>query len=368
MRNRPVPEVEFRFGEGLISGYLSAFLGLLSLGGVLCFLFPEYLTTADVRASFDVQGLRMLLLATLTLAFVLGAVNHLFEKGRRCAMIGLASAFLATMLGGPFAEREAGEFQEISLGLDWFVISLLFSALIFIPMEKLIPHRGGQKTLRAEWQTDLTYFAVGHLFISVILLISVNFAPVFFGWAVSATLQQSVRGLPLVVQFVLVVFAADLAQYAVHRAYHRVPFLWRVHAIHHSAQAMDWIVSARVHIIEILMTRSFVLLSLYLLGFAPAALGAYVGLFRFHSVFIHANVGVNFGWLNYVLATPQYHHWHHSSDREAIDTNFAVHLPFIDMIFGTFRLPQGEWPNRYGVRDEEVPLGFIRQHLYPFRR
>ncbi|MFB3091407.1 MAG: hypothetical protein ACE1ZG_08735 [Gammaproteobacteria bacterium] len=74
-------EVEFKFGEGLISGYLSAFLGLLSLAGVLCFLFPEYLTTADLRASYNVGYLRLLLLVAFTLAFVFGAMNFLLATG-----------------------------------------------------------------------------------------------------------------------------------------------------------------------------------------------------------------------------------------------------------------------------------------------
>lgn len=359
-------ELEFKFGEGYISGYLSAFLGLLSLGGVLCFLFPQYLTTAGIRESYNIDYLRLLLLTTLVLAFVFGAINFLFENGRTAGLIGLASAFIATLLGGPGAESEVTTYHELSLGLDWLVISVLFSALIFIPIEKFFPKEPKQKILRDEWQTDLTYFAFGHLFISVTLLISVNFAPVFFGWAVSDTLQGVVKLWPIPIQFIAVLFFADLAQYAVHRAYHKSDFLWKVHSVHHSAKSMDWLVSARVHFLEILITRSSVLLALYLLGFSQAALAAYIAVFRFQSVFIHTNFGVNFGLLNYILATPQYHHWHHSSHDEAVDTNFAVHLPVIDMIFGTFRLPENTWPEVYGIRGKPMPRGFIKQHLYPF--
>lgn len=132
-------ELEFKFGEGYISGYLSAFLGLLSLGGVLCFLFPQYLTTAGIRESYNIDYLRLLLLTTLVLAFVFGAINFLFENGRTAGLIGLASAFIATLLGGPGAESEVTTYHELSLGLDWLVISVLFSALIFIPIEKFFP-------------------------------------------------------------------------------------------------------------------------------------------------------------------------------------------------------------------------------------
>jgi len=150
-------EVEFKIGEGYISGYLSAFLGLLSFGGVLCFLFPEYLTTADLRASYNVEYLRLLLLVTLTLAFAFGAMNFLFENGRIPSVIGLTSAFIAILLGGPYVELKAIEYNDFTLGLDWFVLSILYSALIFIPLERAYSKVKTQKILRDEWQTDLAY-------------------------------------------------------------------------------------------------------------------------------------------------------------------------------------------------------------------
>ena len=81
---------------------------------------------------------------------------------------------------------------------------------------------------------------------------------------------------------------------------------------------------------------------------------------------IHANVGWRFGPLRYVLATPQYHHWHHSADK--IDVNFAVHLPVIDAVFGTFYLPGSRWPSAYGIHGNPVPEGYWAQLALPFRR
>ena len=89
----------------------------------------------------------------------------------------------------------------------------------------------------------------------------------------------------------------------------------------------------------------------------------------FQAVFVHANVGVHFGPLKYLIVTPQFHHWHHSSEKPAIDTNYAVHLPLFDWLFGTFHLPAGRWPSGYGVHtDRPVPDGFMRQLTHPFRR
>ncbi|GAA5495851.1 hypothetical protein Rhal01_02030 [Rubritalea halochordaticola] len=87
------------------------------------------------------------------------------------------------------------------------------------------------------------------------------------------------------------------------------------------------------------MTRALVMLPLYLLGFEQAALNAYITLVGVQAVAIHANLGINFGWLRYIIATPQFHHWHHAKDHRYMDANYAVHLPVIDMIFGTYRCP-----------------------------
>ena len=88
----------------------------------------------------------------------------------------------------------------------------------------------------------------------------------------------------------------------------------------------------------------------------------------FQAALAHANVGINFGPLKYIFNTPQFHHWHHSSEREAVDTNYAAHLPVIDKILGTYHMPPNRWPRSYGVIDEKLPKGIVRQFMYPFQR
>ncbi|WP_039792327.1 sterol desaturase family protein, partial [Pseudomonas agarici] len=186
-------------------------------------------------------------------------------------------------------------------------------------------------------------------------------------WAVSTDLQETVQSLPIAVQFLLAVLVADLGQYWLHRLYHVVPWLWRFHAVHHSSTAMDWLAGSRVHFVEVLLTRTGVLVPLMLLGFAPQALNAYVILVGIQAVLAHANVRINGGWLDYVLVLPRYHHWHHARHPDYIYKNYAIHLPLVDMLFGTFKLPAKEWPSRYGVFGKPLPDGILRQHVYPFK-
>ena len=81
----------------------------------------------------------------------------------------------------------------------------------------------------------------------------------------------------------------------------------------------------------------------------------------------HANLRVNFGWLEYVLVTPRYHHWHHARHVDYMDVNYAIHLPVVDMLMGTFKRPPANlWPEEYGVMKlETVPTGIVAQTLMP---
>jgi sterol desaturase/sphingolipid hydroxylase (fatty acid hydroxylase superfamily) len=173
---------------------------------------------------------------------------------------------------------------------------------------------------------------------------------------------------PAVLQFLEIVFLADLTEYAVHRLFHRIPFLWRFHAIHHSAQHMDWLAGSRLHFVDIVVTRGLTFVPLFLLGFAPSPLYFYLVFVSFHAVFIHANVGFDFGRLEKWVVTPRFHHWHHAASAEAIDKNFAVHLPFIDRWFGSHYLPASDWPAKYGIEGDPVPENYLKQWTLPFRK
>lgn len=130
---------------------------------------------------------------------------------------------------------------------------------------------------------------------------------------------------------------------------------------------MDWLAGSRLHLVDVAVTRGLTYVPIYLLGFAETALVAYVAFVSIQATFIHANVRFNFGALRWVMATPQFHHWHHGAEPEAIDKNFAVHLPLLDRIFGTCYLPGDRWPASYGLAGgQPVPPGYVRQLVDPF--
>jgi len=348
------------------SAHISAGLGLMALLGVLCFHFPQLLTSREFRGVYTEDFARTTLLVGLVAAFVLGTIAILQGRDRRVALVGVGAAGLAVLLGGATVQFDPIRQTPYSLGLDWFVIALFFSALIFIPIERMMAVRP-MSPLRPEWRTDLAYFFMSHVLVQFVLITVTSFSSTVSSLVAFPAVRDWLQAAPIWAQFLLAILCADLAQALLHRAYHKVSFLWRFHAVHHSSRHMDWLAGSRVHLVEIVLTRSAVLAPLVVCGFAPEAINAYVVLVGVQAVLAHANLRLNFGWLEYVIVAPRYHHWHHARAEAYADTNYAIHLPLVDMLMGTFRRPPaGQWPDEYGVMElETVPLGFWPQTWMP---
>ena len=354
-------------GRGRVTGTLALALAVLSASAVLAFHFPEYLTTPELRAKYDVALLRKLLFATLVVSGSLSLTNLLLGRTRWLSAYAFLLVSVSVLAGGH--KVPVGDFPDGTpyLGLDWFVLDLLGSTLVFVGIEKLFPLYRGQPIFRKAWQTDLVHFLVNHLMVGAVLMI-VNFAVHrFFGWAVLPGVGAFVRRQPFWLQLIGILLVADLIQYWTHRAYHEVPYLWRFHSVHHSTEVMDWLAGSRMHMLELIVTRTAILGPIYVLGFSRGVMDAYVVVVGFQAVLNHANVRLPWGFLRHVIVTPDFHHWHHSSDDAAIDRNYAAHFAFIDAAFGTKVKSAEPFPAQYGVVGDYMPEGFVRQQLFPFR-
>jgi lathosterol oxidase len=232
-------------------------------------------------------------------------------------------------------------------------------------LEKLFPKYRNQVILRKEWGLDLFYFCFNHLALSAILLYA-NYHVTHFDWAVNISFQQWVQSLPVVAQVVAIIICADFVLYWEHRLFHEVKVLWPVHAVHHSVETMDWLAGSRGHFIQVFSERAMVLVPLYLLGADRAALDIYVSFAALQAILIHCNTNIKFGWLKYIFVTPQFHHWHHSSEKPAIDTNYSAHLVLFDRLFGTYHMPNKHWPAEYGTT-KKLPSTFLGQLWHPVK-
>ncbi len=362
------PRAERPFGSGWLSGFFACLLALSGLLMVVALRFPGWFATPELELLKDWGSFRAAVHIILLISYALALLSLLLRPNKALGFFALGIALTATLLGGANVQPEETRSWGIFFGLDFFVVNLLATGFMFAPLERLKPHRREQRLFRTEWREDLFYFLISSMFVQLLGFLALAPSTIINDNTNSwDAFRAAVAGLPWLVQFVIVLVVSDVAQYWYHRMFHKVPFLWGFHAIHHSAQSMDWLAGSRMHFVEIILLRAITSLPLFTLGFSPSVMQAYLGFIYVWSSLLHANIGGNFNALGHWIATPRFHHWHHGLEDEAFDVNFAIHFPWIDKIFGTFHLPKDRWPKDYGI-PEKVPRRYVGQFLYPWTR
>jgi sterol desaturase/sphingolipid hydroxylase (fatty acid hydroxylase superfamily) len=241
-------------------------------------------------------------------------------------------------------------------------VGIALLAVVFVPLEKLFALRR-QRVFRPGLLTDLTHLLVNGAVtaVAVILLVAAAAIPVL--WIRRLDL---VSALPAWAAVALAVVLVAVGNYWGHRLTHRIPFLWRFHAVHHSIEHMDWLASGRLHPFDQAFTQACTVLPLFVLGYGVGVFGGVAVFVTLLALFQHANVRLRFPVLRWVVNTPEWHHWHHSVDAEARDKNFGV--PVVDALFGTAYLPKDRQPIAFGTRAPVPASGYLRHLAYPWSR
>jgi sterol desaturase/sphingolipid hydroxylase (fatty acid hydroxylase superfamily) len=248
-------------------------------------------------------------------------------------------------------------------------LKLAILVLVFAPLERFFAVHS-HKTLRKAMGADICYYFLNSLVPAALLSIPAA----FLGWSVRHIVPGNVlavsASLPLWARALGGLVAGEVGYYWGHRWSHQIPFLWRFHAIHHSAEEMDFLVNSRAHPLDMVFSRFCGLVPMYALGLADPTTGSTGSLAlvlvmlagTIWGFFIHANLRWRLGPLEWLISTPKFHHWHHTKTG-LIDHNYASTFPWLDRLFGTHNLPR-EWPESYGI-DAVMPTGLLDQLAYP---
>lgn len=256
-------------------------------------------------------------------------------------------------------------------------VAFLVLAVVFGVLERCFAAVPGFSIWRRDRVADFLYWFFTPLVTRVVsalaLAIAVGLLAALFGFPrdVAHFVEHMQRVSPFAshgqgAQLLEALVIADFFSYWQHRLFHERA-LWKFHAVHHSAVELDWLAATRLHPFNDAVGKLAVTLPLLLFGFHVTIFAAVAPLLTFWAIFQHANVKWGFGPLKYVVATPLFHRWHHTSQDEGLDKNFAGLFPFWDMIFGTFYLPAGRQPTAFGAVGNDVPDSFLAQLAYPFR-
>jgi sterol desaturase/sphingolipid hydroxylase (fatty acid hydroxylase superfamily) len=246
--------------------------------------------------------------------------------------------------------------------------------VVFGVLEKLFPSIRNQPKLRKGVWLDTFYWFFTPMVIQIVDIAAMIalFLPIYLLLGRSLAIDDILRGygplaqLPLWEQGIIAIVVGDFVGYWVHRLNHSRQ-LWDYHAIHHSSEIMDWLTAVRLHPVNDIIAKVGQALPVLLLGLSPLSVEIYVVWLSAYVAFIHANISWTYGSFRYWLASPAFHRWHHTREKEGHGKNFASLFPIFDLMFGTFYMPKGQQPRNFGLEGDSIPLTFKAQMLYPFR-
>ena len=237
-------------------------------------------------------------------------------------------------------------------------IWLVLLAIIFVPLERWFELRAERRP-RDTWSRDIGLYFFNSIIPALLLSLPISAVVAVTHRLLPPGYLAALNALPLALQLTLTFVVGEFGFYWGHRWSHEWPLLWRFHAMHHRPERLDWLVNTYAHPIDMVFGRLCGLVPLYLLGLAGRGAGngnLLAVLFTIvgtgWSFFIHANVRWRLRWIDRLIATPRFHHWHHVREGP-INRNYASMLPLMDRLFGTLHMPGRDWPASYGVAEAE---------------
>ena len=244
-------------------------------------------------------------------------------------------------------------------------VIVVVSAVTIIGLERKFPYTAGQSFLRDGLLTDLALYAIIQ---SYVLGYVIFFIVEGIDGQTGLTHLHLISRWPVELQVLLFLVTHDCYIYWFHRWQHHSRYLWRIHEAHHSTVDVDWLSGARSHSLEILINQTIEYAPIILLGADPQVILIKGILDAVWGMYIHSNIDIHSGSLQYVINGPEMHRWHHAREITEGGINFSTKLAFWDWMFGTAYLPRPKKPSGYGIPGTDFPKGYIRQHLFALRR
>jgi len=251
----------------------------------------------------------------------------------------------------------------------WTLVAIAVSAGALSWLEHRFPYNEGQRLFRDGFWNDLILYCFVQSYVLGLVIARI------VAWLdvhVPSSRWHLVASWSLLAQLAFFTVTHDLYIYLFHRLQHRSPLLWRLHEAHHSPRSVDWLSGIRSHSLEILINQTVEFAPLVLLGASPAVIVLKGAVSAIWGMFIHSNVDVRLGPMQYLFNGPEMHRWHHDLDDRAQGKNFSTKLAIWDWLFGTAFFPdrRAEKAGHYGLSDRDYPEAFpsayFIHHAIPF--
>lgn len=242
---------------------------------------------------------------------------------------------------------------------------ILFAcAALVVALERWAPFARGWQQDRGDRGTDALHLVCN-------LVVNQSSVAVY-GWVRVVTGNSRhvwPAHLPFALQFLAGAAVIDLGLYVVHRLSHSVPWLWRLHAIHHGPRRLYWMNGQRRHLVHEMLEGMPGLVVLAALGAPASVVACTMAAVTVHLMLQHGNIAYRAGVLRHVFAVAELHRWHHQRLYADVQGNYGAILSVWDHLFGTALPKVGEAPLDVGMDDEpDLPGDFLGQFRWPFGR
>ncbi len=191
----------------------------------------------------------------------------------------------------------------------------------------------------------------------IVALAKSDLAPLAFAWP---------HRMPVLIQIMAMLVIAEFFRYWLHRALHEHMALWKLHAVHHAPDKLYTVNVGRFHPLDKAIQFLGDSLPFLLLGVSAEVFAAYFVLYALNGFYQHSNADVRLGPLNWVIAGPELHRWHHSAKISEANSNYGNNLIIWDTVFGTRFLPKDREVDSIGIGNKDWPNGFLAQMTAPF--
>jgi len=243
---------------------------------------------------------------------------------------------------------------------------LVLSVFVFIWLERKFPYTKGIPVFRDGFWVDLIWYTFIQSYFLKILIFGYLIEPMRRSWRLES--MHWLDHWPVALQVLLFLVIHDFYIYWFHRAQHHSKLLWRTHEAHHSNKEVDWLAGTRSHVVEIVINQTIEFAPIVLLLGPDSPVVPIKALIdAVWGMYIHSNIDVRSGKLQYFINGPEMHQWHHANDRAVFYANYSTKFAIWDWIFGTAYLPGRKKPAEYGLY-YDYPRDYFLQHWFSLKR
>jgi len=249
---------------------------------------------------------------------------------------------------------------------------------LFWLAEWLVPYRREWNMPQGDVSNDLMSGTVAYVILPIFL------KPLYIALLAGATAWLAVQAggslwpsdWPLVAQLILMLVLGDAGRYWGHRLAHEIPFLWRFHAVHHSATRLWWWNATRQHPVDKAWFTFTEMLFPVLLGADGVVLSMYLGVTAVCGYSQHCNIHLKLGKLYWFFNVVELHRWHHSKEIAQSNNNYGNNLIIYDRLFGSYYHPERQdildddgkrkELGQIGLLNPDYPKSYLGQLWAPF--